>query len=149
MFEICYNFVASQQLNGTQTLPSVLSSLSSTTTGSTTAPSNFTYSDATAHRKTNNTISMTPSPDDRSNSLSQISDFYNTNSISIMQSNANQTANFNTSSSLNTSTSLANLSDYSVQMNQLNDLINDDNGDGLDMSFWENFDNFNYDLCGK
>lgn len=39
---------------------------------------------------------------------------------------------------------LNNLSDYSG-INQLNDLIDDDNGDCLDMSFWESFDNFTYE----
>lgn len=59
-----------------------------------------------------------------------------------MQSSAHNTSNLAGNNHLNTSATLASLGDYSMQMN---DLINDDNGDGLDMTFWENFDNFNYD----
>lgn len=42
-----------------------------------------------------------------------------------------------------TSISIA-LNDYSMQMHNLNDLI-DEHGDGLDMGFWEDFDNTPYD----
>lgn len=132
-------FSASSQQNGSHGLPSALSSLSYVSSGSGSA-SNFTYPDIS--KKSSNIIPFTPSPDDRANNLSQISDTNNSNSnsASIMQPNVNLS-----NTSLNTSTGLPNLGDYSVQMNQLNDLINDDNGDGLDMSFWENFDNFSYE----
>lgn len=133
----------SQQLNGTHSLPSVLSSITSATSGGGASTPNFTYSDVNIHRKGNNAIPFTPSPDDRTNTASQIGDLYNSNTMSAMQSNATNTpANHLNSSGLNNSASLANLGDYSMQMN---DLINDDNGDGLDMTFWENFDNFNYE----
>lgn len=63
-------------------------------------------------------------------------------SASIMQIHSS----YNPNASIATATNLNNLSDYSVQINQLNDLIDDDNGDCLDMSFWESFDNnFTYE----
>lgn len=43
-----------------------------------------------------------------------------------------------------TSISIA-INDYSMQMNHLNDLINDEHGDGLDMGFWEDFENIPYE----
>ncbi|XP_055317396.1 probable cyclin-dependent serine/threonine-protein kinase DDB_G0292550 isoform X2 [Sitodiplosis mosellana] len=136
---------SSQQLNGTHSLPSVLSSITSavSSSGGVSTP-NFTYSDVNTHRKISNAIPFTPSPDDRSNNASQIGDLYNS-SLSAMQSSTTSTSNNNhglNQTGLNASASLANLGDYSMQMNEL---INDDNGDGLDMTFWENFDNFNYE----
>lgn len=146
---------SSQQLNGTHSLPSVLSSISmaspsgsATTTQSSSMPStsvtsNFVYSDViTQHRKISNAISFTPSPDDRSNNASQIGDLYSSNTLSAMQSTTSNAPNNHAGALNNTTTSLTSLGDYSMQMN---DLINDDNGDGLDMTFWENFDNFNYE----
>lgn len=63
-------------------------------------------------------------------------------SASIMQIHSS----YNPNASIASATNLNNLSDYSVQINQLNDLIDDDNGDCLDMSFWESFDNnFTYE----
>lgn len=133
---------SSQQLNGTHSLPSVLSSISSAASSGTSTV-NFTYSDVNSHRKISNAIPFTPSPDDRSNNASQIGDLYSSSSMSAMQSSAsNAHPNNHSNSGLNTSATLASLGDYSMQMN---DLMNDDNGDGLDMTFWENFDNFNYE----
>lgn len=134
---------SSQQLNGTHSLPTVLSSISSAVSSGTTSTPNFTYSDINAHRKPSNLIPFTPSPDDRSNNASQINDLYNSNTLSAMQTTSmNAQANHMNSSGLSASAALSSLGDYTMQMN---DLINDDNGDGLDMSFWENFDNFNYE----
>lgn len=133
---------SSQQLNGTHSLPSVLSSISSVVSSGTSAV-NFTYSDVNSHRKSSNVIPFMPSPDDRSNNASQIGDLYSSSTLSAMQTSAsNSHQNNHTNSTLNTSATLASLGDYSMQMN---DLMNDDNGDGLDMTFWENFDNFNYE----
>lgn len=132
---------SSQQLNGTQTLPSVLSSITSAVAGSNVSAPNFTYSDVNSHRKPSNVLPFTPSPDDRSNNASQIGDLYNSSTLSAMQTtSSNPQPNHFTNSGLNTSAALSSLGDYTM-----NDLINDDNGDGLDMNFWENFDNFNYD----
>ncbi|XP_031622121.1 hybrid signal transduction histidine kinase A-like [Contarinia nasturtii] len=154
---------SSQHLNGTHSLPSVLSSVSASTaspSGSTTTAQNatastvsasttpnFTYSDViTQHRKLSNAISFTPSPDDRSNNGSQIGDLYTSSTLSAMQSATSNASNSHLTSTvggLTSSASLAaSLGDYTMQMNEL---INDDNGDGLDMTFWENFDNFNYE----
>lgn len=135
---------SSQQINGTHSLPSVLSSMSSAVSGGTASTPNFTYSDInTQHRKPSNLLPFTPSPDDRSNNASQINDIYNSNTLSAMQSSSlNSQPTQMHSSGLNTSAALSSLGDYTMQMN---DLINDDNGDGLDMSFWENFDSFNYE----
>lgn len=160
---------SAQQFNGTHSLPSVLSSIatasSATATNASTAnASSFTYADGNSstsgvgvgasglasgstvtgvsHRKSSlAALPFTPSPDDREG------DLYNSSTLSAMQSSAHNTSNLANSnhlnsSALNTSATLASLGDYSMQMN---DLINDDNGDGLDMTFWENFDNFNYD----
>lgn len=138
---------SSQQLNGTHSLPSVLSSITSAavSSGGVSTP-NFTYSDVNVHRKLSNAIPFTPSPDDRSNNASQIGDLYNSSTLSAMQSSTTNAPNNNNhglhQTGLNATASLANLGDYSMQMNEL---INDDNGDGLDMTFWENFDNFNYE----
>lgn len=134
---------SSQQINGTHSLPSVLSSMSSAVSGGTASTPNFTYSDINTHRKPSNLIPFTPSPDDRSNNASQINDIYNSNTLSAMQSSSlNAQPTQMHSSGLNTTAALSSLGDYTMQMN---DLINDDNGDGLDMSFWENFDSFNYE----
>lgn len=137
--------MSSQQLNGTtNSLPSVLSSMSSAVTGNVSTLS-FTYSDSInpTHRKPSNAIPFAPSPDDRSNNASQIGDLYNSSTLSAMQSSSqNTTANHMNNTGLNSTATLASLGDYSMQMN---DLMNDDNGDGLDMTFWENFDNFNYE----
>lgn len=134
---------SSQQLNGTHSMPSVLSSISSAVTGGNVSSLSFTYSDANSHRKMSNAIPFTPSPDERSNNASQIGDLYNSSTLSAMQtSSQNIATNHIGNAGMNASATLASLNDYSMQMN---DLINDDNGDGLDMTFWENFDNFNYE----
>lgn len=168
---VAFSTSSTQQFNGTHSLPSVLSSIATATSSSATATnasnanaSSFTYADGTSstsaagtsamasgsmagitHRKSSlAAIPFTPSPDDRSNNAG---DLYSSSTLSAMQSSAHNTSNLANSnhlnsSALNTSATLASLGDYSMQMN---DLINDDNGDGLDMTFWENFDNFNYD----
>lgn len=137
---------SSQQLNmlnGTHSLPSVLSSITSAVSSGGVSTPNFTYSDVNvSHRKISNAIPFTPSPDDRSNNASQIGDLYSSSTLSAMQSSTTNAASNLNQSGLNATASLANLGDYSMQMNEL---INDDNGDGLDMTFWENFDNFNYE----
>lgn len=163
---------STQQYNGTQS-SSVLSSIASATTttantnastlnftyaggnstssaiGTTTVATTSTSATAVTHRKSGLTtvIPFTPSPDDRSNNASQLGDLYNSSTLSAMQSSAHNASNMSStnhlnSTALNASATLASLNDYSMQMN---DLINDDNGDGLDMTFWENFENFNYD----
>lgn len=119
-------------MNGTHSLPSVLSSLSGTvTSGSNT---NFMPSDIGTLRKSGNVMSFTPSPDDRSNNASQID-----LTLSAIQSGSVDNNPLSTSG-LSTSASLTSLGEYSM-----NELMNDENGDGLDMTFWSNFDNFNYD----
>lgn len=56
----------------------------------------------------------------------------NSNMVSILQSGSN--------SSMTGPVGLNSFNEYSV-----NDLINDDNGDAFDMTFWENFENINYE----
>lgn len=83
------------------------------------------------NRKINYTI-LSPH-DERSTNITQFSDLsMNSNMASILQSGSN--------GQMNGPIGLNSFNEYSV-----NDLINDDNGDAFDMTFWENFENINYE----
>lgn len=145
-----------QLLNGLQTIPSLTSlsgSSASTTVPLSTVSSNKTHKyqePVMQNRKSLHGV-FVPSPVAPIASIppSQIHDIANTNAtLSVMQTTQAPNSIGGTvqqSNHVPATANLNNLADYSVQMNQLNDLINDDNGDCLDMSFWEDFDNFTYE----